>query len=146
MEISSAWHSSEHMPLPPEAYEEAWKNDESIRAIAEAVFHEWREEITEAEAAWDLTRLIESGLDPDRALCVILGILALDKKDEMIARLGAGQLEDFLNNSGPEYIDVIEQLAVKNPRFKMALEAVWQTDEMDLEVWKRVETICSDAE
>ena len=130
------------MPLAPEVYEEAWKNDKSIRAMAEAVFHEWREEIKEAETAWELTRLIESRIDPDRALCVILGIMALDSKDGEIDLLGAGPLEDFLNNSGPEYIEVIEQLAAKNPRFKTVLKGVWQTHDMDLAVWRRVERIC----
>ena len=130
------------MPLAPEVYEDAWKNDKSVRAMAESVFREWREEIEQADTAWELTRLIESGLDTDKALSVILGILALDSKDEVIDRLGAGPLEDFLNNSGPEYIDLIEQLAAKNPRFKAVLKAVWQTAEMDLALWQRVEGIC----
>ncbi len=125
------------MPLAPEVYENAWKNDKSIRAMAETVFREWREEIKQAETAWELTRLIESELDPDKALSVILGIMALDSKDAEIGRLGAGPLEDFLNHSGPEYIDVIEQLAAKNPRFKKVLMGVWQTATMDLAVWKR---------
>src|SRR5579862_5724524 len=106
------------MPLPPEVYEDSWKNDQSIRAMAESVFRKWREKIEEAETAWALTRFIESELDPDKALSVILGIMALDSKNEEIDLLGAGTLEDFLNHSGPEYIDVIEQLAAKNPRFK----------------------------
>jgi hypothetical protein len=130
------------MPRAPEEYANAWKNDESIRAMAESVFREWREEFKQAETSWELTRLIESGLDPDKALSVILGIMALDNKNEEIDLLGAGPLEDFLNNFGPEYIDVIEQLATKNPRFRMVLEGVWQTAEMDLAVWKRVERIC----
>jgi hypothetical protein len=134
------------MPLALEVYEDAWKDDESICAMAGAVFHEWREEINQAETAWELTTLIESRIDPDRALRVILGIMALDEQDEMIDRLGAGPLEDFLNEYGPEYIDVIEQLAAKNPRFRMVLKGVWQTAEMDLEVWKRVEKVCSDVE
>jgi hypothetical protein len=134
------------MPLALEVYEDAWKDDESICAMAGAVFREWRQEIEQAETAWQLTILIESRIDPDRALCVILGIMALDEQDEMIDRLGAGPLEDFLNEYGPEYIDVMEQLAAKNPRFKMVLKGVWQTAEMDLEVWKRVEKVCSDVE
>lgn len=133
------------MPLAPEAYESAWKVDQSIRAMAESVFREWREEIEQAETAWELTRLIESESDPDKALSVILGIMALDSKDEEIDLLGAGPLEDFLNHFGPQYIDVIETLAAKNPRFKTVLKGVWQTAEVDPEVWKRVEKICSNA-
>jgi len=132
------------MPLTPEVYENAWKNDKSIRAVAESVLREWRGEIKQAETAWELTRLIESDLDPDKVLGVILGIMALDNKDEKTGLLGAGPLEDFLNHSGPEYIDVIEQLAAKNARFKTVLKGVWQTAEIDLAVWKRVERICRD--
>ena len=132
------------MPLTPEVYENAWKNDKSIRAVAESVLREWRGEIKQAETAWELTRLIESELDPDKVLGVILGIMALDNKDEKTGLLGAGPLEDFLNHSGPEYIDVIEQLAAKNARFKTVLKGVWQTAEIDLAVWKRVERICRD--
>jgi hypothetical protein len=130
------------MPLAPEVYEDAWKNDTSIRAMVESVFREWRAGIKQAETAWELTRLIESRSDPDQALSVILGIMALDSKDEEIDLLGAGPLEDFLNHSGPEYIDVIERLAAKNPRFKTVLKGAWQTAEMDPAVWKRVERIC----
>jgi Family of unknown function (DUF6869) len=130
------------MPLPLEEYENAWKDDKSIRAMAESVFREWREEIKQAETAWELTRLIESELDPDKALSVILGIMALDSKEEEIGLLGAGPLEDFLNVHGRRYIDVIEQLAAKNPRFITVLKGVWQTAKMDLAVWKRVERIC----
>jgi hypothetical protein len=131
------------MPLPPEAYEEAWKNDKSICAMSDSVYREWCGNTKEAETAWALTDLIESKLDPDKALGVILGIMALDNKGEQFSRLGAGPLEDFLNEFGPEYIDVIEQLAAKNPRFKTVLEHVWQTAEMDVGVWKRVEKICN---
>jgi hypothetical protein len=72
--------------------------------------------------------------------------MALDNKDEEIDLLGAGPMEDFLNNSGPEYIDVIEKLAGKNSRFMTVLKGVWQTAEMDPLVWARVETICSNIE
>lgn len=76
------------MPLPPEAYEEAWESDKSIRTTAEAIFHEWRGKIRQAESAWELTRLIESKQNPDKALGVILGIMAIDNKDEEIGLLG----------------------------------------------------------
>src|SRR5271155_3899306 len=122
------------MPLPAEAYEEAWKNDKSICAMSESVYREWRGNIKEAETAWELSSLIESKLDPDKALGVILGIMALDNNGQELGRLGAGPLEDFLNELGPEYIDVIEQLAAKNSRFRKVLKGVWQTDEMDLAV------------
>jgi hypothetical protein len=61
--------------------------------------------------------------------------------EEEVARLGAGPLEDFLSFSGPGYIDVIEQLAARNSRLKKVLGHVWQTAEMDSEVWQRVKSI-----
>jgi hypothetical protein len=132
------------MLFAPEAYENAWENDRSIRAMAEAVFREWREGVRQAETAWELTRLTESKTDADRALSVILGILALDKNGEVVGILAASPLEDFLNHNGTEYIDIIEQLAVRNPRFKTVLSGVWHTTTMDPKVWKRVETICKE--
>jgi hypothetical protein len=65
---------------------------------------------------------------------VILGNMALDNKVEEIDFLGTGPLGDFLNYSGQDYIDVIEKLAAKNPRFKTVLGHVWQTTRMDLKV------------
>jgi hypothetical protein len=106
--------------------------------MSESVYRVWLGNIKEAETAWKLTSLIESKLDPDKALRVILGITALDNKGAVVGRLGAGPLEDFLNNSGPDYIELIEQLAAKNPRFRMVLKGVWQTAEMDLGVWNRL--------
>jgi hypothetical protein len=126
------------MALPPEEYESAWKRDKSIRTEAEAILKEWQENVEQAETAWELTDLIDSQLDPNKALSVIFGIMALDIGEQEIAHLGAGPLEDFLNSSGPGYIDVIEQLAERNPRFKRVLAHVWQTDEMDPTVWQRV--------
>ena len=106
------------MPLAPEAYEEAWESDKSIRTMAEAIFHEWRGNIKKAESAWELDRLIESKQNPDKALGMILGIMALDNKDAETHLLGSGPLEDFLNHSTPDYIDAIEVLAAKNSRCK----------------------------
>jgi len=127
------------MPLVPEAYEEAWKIDKSVRRMAETVFQEWRTKTKNAEATWELQRLIESKQDPDKALSVILGIMALDNKGEEADLLGAGPLEDFLNYSGPEYMDVLEKLVDKNSHFKKVLGHVWQTAKMDVKVWERIE-------
>lgn len=133
------------MGLPPEGYEDAWKHDESVRATAEAIFEEWQGNIEQAETAWELTRLIESKRDPNRALSIILGIMALDIRDEQIAHLGAGPLEDLLSYSGPECIDVIGRLADRNPRFKRVLGHVWQTAEMDPIVWRYIENVLGQA-
>jgi len=128
------------MALLPEAYEKAWKNDPAIRAMAEGCLREWRGKIKQAETAWELTRLIESKQDPDKVLSVILGIMMLDEKDEETDMLAAGPLEDFLVHSGPEYIDAVEKLAAKIPRFRSLLSGVWQST-IDLNVWKRIEKV-----
>jgi hypothetical protein len=130
--------------LSPKAFEQAYKNDESIRATAEEIFREWSGNVERAEAAWELDRMIESERDPDRALALMLGVMAIDDNEKEFGMLGAGPLEDFLNRSGTEYIDVIEALAAKNPSFKRVLSGVWQTTTVDLRVWKRVERICGD--
>jgi len=127
--------------LPTEAYEVAWKNDESIRATAEAILQEWQNDVKEAEKSWELTRLIESKEDPQRALSVILGIMALDLRGEHISLLGAGPLEDLLGHSGSACIDSIERLAARNPKFKQVLSHVWPTPEMDSKVWQRVKEV-----
>jgi len=130
------------MALSPEIYEAAWNNDPAIRKMAERILREWISKTKKAETAWELTRLMESKQDPDKALKLILGIMALDKEGKEFGLLGAGPLEDFLNYSGPDYIEVIEKLAARNPRFKEVLGHVWQTSIMDLNVWERVEKVC----
>jgi hypothetical protein len=96
--------------------------------------------VEKAERSWDLTRLIESQVDPDRALSVIMGILALDEKGEELDLLVAGPLEDFLVYSGPEYINLIEMLATVNANFRSLLGGVWG-ERMDSDVWRRVKQI-----
>ena len=128
------------MPRVPEAYENAWKNDPLVRSFAEGCFREWHGKVEEAETSWDLTRLIESQVDPDKALSVIMGILALDKEGEALDLLAAGPLEDFLVHSGPEYINVIEALATMNARFRSLLQGVWG-GRMYAAVWQRVKQI-----
>src|SRR5580698_7965256 len=105
------------MALAPEAYEDAWESDGSIGETAGAILEEWRINVEQAQAAWELIRLIESKQDPARALRVILGLMALDFRNEHIAHLGAGPLEELLSYSGQCCIDVIGQLAARDPRF-----------------------------
>ena len=76
--------------------------------------------------------------NPDKALSVIVGVLAMDERDEVIWVLAAGPLEHFLAHSGVEYIDIIEELARRSPRFNKLLGGVWKNS-IKPEVWKRVE-------
>ena len=125
------------VPGVPEAYEDAWKGDP---AFAEECLREWYEKVEETETSWDLTRLIESQVDPDRAISVIMVILALDKNGEELDLLAAGPLEDFLVYSGPEYINVIEALARMNANFRSLLAGV-SGGRMDAAAWQLVKQV-----
>jgi len=51
--------------------------------------------------------------------------------------LAAGALEELLSKTGENYIDEIEELARKDPKFNYLLGGVWQ-NATSAEVWKRV--------
>ena len=58
--------------------------------------------------------------------------------DKTFAMIAAGPLEDLLADYGNIYIDRIEELARKSPRFNYLLGGVWKNSSND-EVWQRVE-------
>lgn len=60
-----------------------------------------------------------------------------DLSDTVVANLAAGPLENLLSQFGEEYIDEIESLAKKDPKFKDLLGGVWQNN-MSAGVWSRV--------
>ncbi len=53
------------------------------------------------------------------------------------AVFAAGPIEDLLAHFGPEYIDRVEALARRDPKFNDFLGGVWQNAMTD-EVWERV--------
>jgi len=68
----------------------------------------------------------------------ILRTFEKEMSERTFAILAAGPLEDFLVSFGPSYIDRIEELARKNPRFNDLLGGVWKSLITD-EIWARVE-------
>jgi hypothetical protein len=62
-----------------------------------------------------------------------------DLSDKTIASLAAGPLEDLLVKQGPEFIDRVEELARKDPKFNYLLGGVWRST-MTEEVWQRIQT------
>ena len=61
-----------------------------------------------------------------------------DLSDTAVGLLAAGPLEDLLAEQGPEFIDRVEELARKDPKFNYLLGGVWRNS-MTAEVWERVQ-------
>ena len=76
--------------------------------------------------------------EPEIAWPAILQILERELREEQIAVLAAGPLEDLLALHGPEFIDRVECEAARNPRFNRLLGGVWQ-NRMLQEIWERVQ-------
>ena len=61
-----------------------------------------------------------------------------DISNEIIEMLAAGPMEDLLSYAGESYIQEIEDLARKDPKFASLLGGVWESS-MSGEVWKRIQ-------
>jgi len=60
-----------------------------------------------------------------------------DISKKVISILAAGPLEELLSGAGELYIDVIEELARKDPKFNYLLGGVWQSGTPAV-VWMRI--------
>lgn len=76
----------------------------------------------------------------DRLWPFILETYKHDLSEDIMAVLAAGPLEDLLAKCGPEYIDRVEELARKDPRFNELLGGVWRSTITD-EIWQRLKAI-----
>ena len=74
---------------------------------------------------------------PDECWHTILAILDREPGENVLAILGAGPLEDLIQEHGPAFIDKIEFEARENPPFKALLSRVWESS--NPEVWARVQ-------
>ncbi len=63
-----------------------------------------------------------------------------DLDDRRFALLAAGELEDLIADFGEIYIDRIEELSRKDPKFRSLLGGVWRSSSKP-EVWKRIELV-----
>lgn len=57
--------------------------------------------------------------------------------DEELDAIGAGPIEHLLGWHGKDYIQLVEDLAAKDPKFLTSLRNVWKY-RMDEEVWSRL--------
>jgi hypothetical protein len=91
---------------------------------------------------WAVSEVMDWALegDGDRLWQFILEIYKRDLSDNIIAVLAAGPLEDLLAKRGVDFIDRIEELARKDPKFNYLLGGVWRNTMTD-EVWQRVQAI-----
>lgn len=64
----------------------------------------------------------------DEAWEILLLAVEIVDDEATLDLIGAGHLEDFVGNHGPQYIDRIEQAARTSERFRRALRGVWAFD------------------
>jgi hypothetical protein len=91
---------------------------------------------------WAVSEVMDWALDGDgdRLWQFILEAYKRDLSDKAIGVLAAGPLEDLLAKQGVAFIDRIEELARKDPKFNHLLGGVWRNFMTD-EVWQRVQSI-----
>ncbi|MCB1338824.1 MAG: hypothetical protein KDK10_15675 [Maritimibacter sp.] len=78
---------------------------------------------------------------PDLAFQIVLLMIDAMTTEQQAAAIAAGPLEDIVADHGPAFIDRIETLALRSPRFRFALSGVWPLDNEDSAEWKRVEAL-----
>ena len=76
----------------------------------------------------------------DRLWEFVLAAYKRDLSGTVFAMLAAGPVEDLLAKCGVDYIDRVEDLARKDPRFNDLLGGVWRNSMTD-DVWQRVQAI-----
>ena len=94
-----------------------------------------RDEDPKNEAIFELDRLAHA--EPEVAWALILEILAREPSQRAIAALAAGPLEDLIDEHGPQFIERIELLARRDPKFRHLLGGVWESSTS--QIWARVE-------
>ncbi|HZH30488.1 MAG TPA: hypothetical protein VEY11_06970 [Pyrinomonadaceae bacterium] len=89
---------------------------------------------------WAISEVINWQLEGEAELLwrLVLAAYRRELSDKVLASLAAGPLEDLLSDFGPAYIDRVEELARKDPRFNWLLGGVWRLSMTD-EVWARVQ-------
>jgi|CXWL01.1.fsa_nt_gi hypothetical protein len=108
--------------------------------IAEAESEERRSD--NDSNCWAVSAVMDFGLDENHEAVWEFIIRAFERKmsSKAFAILAAGPTEDLLADFGDHYIDRVEELARKNPRFNELLGGVWQSSMTD-DVWNRVQKV-----
>ena len=116
-------------------------HDELVDAYlhyAEAVsLHGYRGDLP---AAWDQMRNLLAN-DPEGAWQVIQALVRRCIRDEVLAYIAAGPLEDLLCAHPLVFIDRVESLARTDLHFRRALSGVWGWERMPPEVLARIDAI-----
>jgi hypothetical protein len=89
---------------------------------------------------WAIEQVIDWDINRQGELLwrFVMAAYKRDLSDKAVGSLAAGPLEDLLGNHGPEYIERVEELARKDPKFNFLLGGVWRNSMTD-EVWQRVQ-------
>jgi hypothetical protein len=82
--------------------------------------------------------------DPEAAWVVVQELVRRAARDEVLAYIAAGPLEDLLCNHPHLFIDRVEALAVQDAHFRRALSGVWGWERMPDDVLARLEALFSD--
>ena len=112
--LAETWIRAQHTKLSDQDDEIRWMDD---------VLTEWM--YVDEESTDLLWRFIQN-------------VYPRDMSDKTISLLAAGPLEHLLAHHGPVYIDQVETLARKDPKFNYLLGGVWRNSMTD-DVWERVQ-------
>lgn len=91
----------------------------------------------ETHWAWEAVRDLVASDDLDTAWSVLLELSRRASSDHALVAIGAGPLEDWLENCGERVILRVEQQAAQDRRFRVCISSVWRGD-MTEELWARV--------
>ncbi len=88
---------------------------------------------------WAFGELLDiTGSDPERAWLLTLALIERAPDVESLGYVAAGPLEDLLYARGEQFIDRVEDLARRNPKFRQALSSVYNESEQEGDVADRV--------
>jgi len=125
--------------------DEKLTDEELERLVGAWIAHEIAPEGSpESEANWWAhTRVLEWSIvdaKPELLWQFVAAAYKREMPDTAFAVLAAGPMEDLLAHHGPDYIDRVEELARKDPKFNRLLGGVWKNSMTD-EIWHRVQAI-----
>ncbi|QWT18389.1 hypothetical protein KPL74_11610 [Bacillus sp. NP157] len=114
----------------------------------DAIAERWIVETRERKPSSGVTALLElTSQDPERCWRIVLAVL--EKVDDdgawLLANVGAGPLEDLLNQHGPVFIDRFVLQARRDRRFRAAAASIWPSSDVDAALWKRLSVLLGPA-
>ncbi len=75
--------------------------------------------------------------DPERLWKITKALVIAAPDERTLAYIGVGALEDLLSRHGEQFIELIEQQAAVDAKFRFCLAGVWRS-RMSEELWQRV--------